>query len=161
MVALTADDLTDALCLRQAIERELVGIVITAGSGDWFVFYDPDNITLPEKRFPFCTLVTGDRYDAASWLDRDGPTYRVNLGVDPATYEELFGPAPRQPVGSAVIDTGFDYTMTDQIMPHPYYAPLHWACVVNPGEQTRERLASLLQRAYSLAEARYRNRRPN
>jgi len=30
-------------------------------------------------------VVTGDRYDAASHLDRDDKTYRVNLNVNRAT----------------------------------------------------------------------------
>ena len=49
--------------LLSALERELPGLVASEGSGDWFVFYDPDAVTVPEKRFPVLTLVTGDRYD--------------------------------------------------------------------------------------------------
>ena len=158
VVQLASDDVKDASCLADAIERELPGLVTSTGSGDWFLFYDPHGVTVPEKRFPFCTLVTGDRYDSASRLDRDATTYRVNLGVDRPTYESLFGPAPRQPAGTEVIDTGFDYTTTDTVMPHPYYAPLHWVCVVSPVQRTRGRLASLLDRAHLLAKTRYDNR---
>ena len=129
------------------------------GSGDWFVFYDPDRVTIPEERFPFLTVVTGDRYDAASRLDRDARTYRVNLGVDREAYEERLGPAPRQPAGYEVIDTGVDYTATDVLMPHPFYAPLHWVCVVAPGEGTRSELAGLVDQAYTLAARQYANRR--
>lgn len=90
MVGLCGDDLADASALLAAVERELAGLVITTGSGDTFVFYDPDRVTVPEQRFPFLTLVTGDRYDAASQLGRDERTYRVNLDVDRQTYEELW-----------------------------------------------------------------------
>jgi hypothetical protein len=158
MVKLASGDLAGASSLVHAIERELPGIVTSTGSGDWFLFYDPDGVTVPEKRFPFCTLVTADRYDGASRLDRDATTYRVNLGVDRETYETLFGPAPRQPAGHEVIDTGFDYAATDTVMPHPYYAPMHWVCVVNPGDRTRARLATLLDDAHALAKVRYDNR---
>ena len=151
-------DLAGAASLLRAIERQLPGVVVTAGSGDWFSFYDPDGTTEPERRFPFCTLVTGDRYDAASFLDRDAHTYRVNLGVDRRSYEELFSRAPRQAVGQEVLDTGFDYTATDTLLPHPFYAPMHWVCVVNPGERTRARLAALLACAHDLARHRYDNR---
>lgn len=65
---------------------------------------------MPEKRFPFVTVVTADRYDAASHLDRDAVTYRVNLAMDRHTYQRLFGPAPRQAAGYEVINTGGDYT---------------------------------------------------
>src|SRR5512133_1241543 len=159
VVTLTPDDLVDAASFLAAIERECPGVVPSEGSGDWFVLYDPDGRTIPEQRFPFLTIVTGDRYDAASFLDRDARTYRVNLGVDSEAYEELLGPAPRQPAGYEVIDTGVDYTATDVLMPHPFYAPLHWVCVVDPGEGTRSELAALVDRAYALAARRYANRR--
>jgi Family of unknown function (DUF6194) len=156
VVTLNQADTLSATALLHAIKRELAGTVTTEGSGDWFVFYDPDGITVPERRFPFITVVTGDRYDAASRLDRDAASFRVNLGVDRAAYEALFGPAPRQAAGHEVIDTGFDYTTPDLVMPHPFYAPMHWVCIVNPGEQTRTRLAHLMHAAHALARARYR-----
>ncbi len=153
MVTLSEADTSSATGLVSAIGRELPGTVTTEGSGDFFVFYDPAGITVPEGRFPFITVVTGDRYDAASRLDGDAASFRVNLGVDRATYEALFGPAPRQAAGHEVIDTGFDYASRDVVMPHPFYAPMHWACVVNPGERTRLGLAGLMRAAYDLARA--------
>lgn len=159
MVLLEHRDLAGATSLLHAIARQLPGIVTSSGSGDWFVFYDPDGTTLPDKRFPFCTLVTSDRYDGASRLDRDSATYRVNLGVSRRGYEDLFGPAPRAAAGMQVLDTGFDYTATDTLLPHPFYAPMHWLCVVNPGERTRARLADLLDQAHGLAQRKHDNRR--
>ena len=158
MVLLEPRDLADATSLLHAIDRQLPGIVTTTDSNDWYLFYDPDGVTVPERRFPFCTLMTGDRYDAASRLDRDPATYRVNLEAGRRSYEDLFGPAPRQPAGYAVIDTGFDYTVTDTLLPHPFYAPLHWVCVVNPGQRTVGTLALLLDRAHGSARRRYDNR---
>ncbi|MET0741050.1 MAG: DUF6194 family protein [Candidatus Nanopelagicales bacterium] len=154
-----SSDLTDAECMLRVIEQRLTGLVTTIGAGDWYVFYDPDGRTAPERRFPFCTLMTGDRYDAASCLDRDASTYRVNLGVSRRTYERRFGPAPRQAAGYDVIDSGFDYTATDTVMPHPFYAPLHWVCVVNPGERTSAELAELLVEAHGIARRAYDNHR--
>lgn len=95
VVRLSSDDLTNATALRATAEREMRGLLTTAGQGDTFVFYDPDGVTFPEQRFPFRTPVIGDRYDAASKRDRDEQTYWVNLGVDRQTYEELLEPAPR------------------------------------------------------------------
>ncbi len=158
MAQLEEGDLADAPSLLLAIERELAATVTTSGQGDSFVFYDPDRVTMPEMRFPFLTLVTGDRYDAASNLDRDAQTYRINLGVDRQTYETLLGPAPRQAAGDEVIDTGFDYTNVDVLLPHPFYAPMHWVCVVNPADSTRSQLAHLIERAYALARRQYGNR---
>jgi uncharacterized protein DUF6194 len=159
MLTLAPGDLVEAASFVAAIERKCPGVVTSQGSGDWFLFYDPDGVTIPEERFPFLTVVTGDRYDAASRLDRDVRTYRVNLGVDREAYEERLGPAPRQSAGYEVLDTGVDYTATDVVMPHPFYAPLHWVCVVDPGEGVREDLAALVTRAYALAARRYANRR--
>lgn len=151
----------DAAALLRALERELPGIVTSSGSGDWFVFYDPDGVTVPEKRFPFVTVVTADRYDAASHLDRNAGTYRVNLAVDRRTYENLFGPAPRQAAGSEVMDTGVDYSSVDTVMPHPFYAPMHWVCVVNPAEESKAQLEDLLECGHALAKRQYNRRRRN
>jgi hypothetical protein len=82
----------------------------------------------------------------------------VNLGVGRRSYEDHLGPAPREAAGTQVIDTGFDYTATDMLLPHPFYAPMHWVCVVNPGEQTSAKLTELLDQAYGLAKRRYDNR---
>lgn len=158
MLELTHADLVDASSFVRAVVRQLPGIVTSAGSGDTFLFYDPDGITDPARRFPFATVVTGDRYDSASHLDRDAATYRVNVGVPRAAYEELFGPAPRQPAGHEVIDTGVDHTATDTLLPHPFYAPLHWIAVVNPAERTAVPLARLLDQSHAQARTRYDRR---
>jgi Family of unknown function (DUF6194) len=159
MVRLSSDDLADAAALQVAITRELAGVVVTSGNGDRFLFYDPDGVTEPDARFPFVTLVTGDRYDAASALDRDARTYRVNLGIGREAYEELLGAAPRQAAGVSVIKTGADYTAVDTVLPHPFYAPLHWLCIVNPGARTGKQLERLLEHAHALAARQYGNRR--
>ena len=83
----------------------------------------------------------------------------MNLGIPRDTYEQLFGPAPRQAAGHEVIDSGFDYTVTDGLLPHPYYAPLHWVCVVNPGVRTAVPLAGLIEQAHALAKKQYDSRR--
>jgi Family of unknown function (DUF6194) len=160
VVSLTSADLRAAPALVTALQRELSGVVVSEGSGDWFVFYDPDGVTIPDKRFPFLTVVTGDRYDAASRLDRDTNTYRVNLGVGREAYEALLGAAPRQPAGQEVIDTGTDYTASGTVMPHPFYAPLHWICIVNPCPNTATQLAELIDRAYANAASHYKRQQP-
>jgi hypothetical protein len=137
----------------------LIGVLVAPAHAAPHVRHDPDAITDPAGRFPFATVVTGDRYDGASRLDRDARTYRVNLGVPRSTYEELLGPAPRQAAGHEVIDTGFDYSSTDTVLPHPFYAPLYWVAVVNPGRRTRVRLAGLIEQAHALAKSRYDHRR--
>ena len=59
MFMLNRADIMSAPALLKAINRELPGTVTTEGSGDSFVFYDPDGMTVPARRFPFITVVTG------------------------------------------------------------------------------------------------------
>lgn len=45
MVSLELPDVAEATTLLRAIQRELPGIVATTGSGDWYLFYDPEERT--------------------------------------------------------------------------------------------------------------------
>jgi hypothetical protein len=124
------------------------GIRVADNEGDSFFLYDPDGDLPPERQFPFVTIVTGDRYDSVSDLDRPG-AYRLNIGLTKATYAGLFGAGP---------DGGYDYAARDVLMPHPVYAGQHWVCVVNPGEATLDAVGTLLAEAYAFAARRYANR---
>lgn len=42
------------------------------------------------------------------------------------------------------------------MLPHPFYAPLHWVCVVNPGPGTVTDLANLITEAHGRARLKYR-----
>jgi hypothetical protein len=99
---------------------------------------------------PFATLMTKDEaYDNSSNLDRPG-VYRLNLGVGRATYRRLFGDKlPHlQPVG--VVDTGHDFTVLDQLIPHPIYAPQAWVSILSPSDETfRDVVEPLLAEAYA------------
>jgi hypothetical protein len=88
----------------------------------WFFSLDP------EKHFPnYATLVTTDDHDQASDLSRPG-VFRLNLGVDRATFERLVDPAVEP-----------DYTAFDRLLPHPVYAAQRWICILNPSTETWER----------------------
>jgi hypothetical protein len=58
-----------------------------------------------------------------------------------------------------VIDTGHDYTVVGAVLPHSFYAPMHWLWVVKPGEATRAELADLLEDAHAVARRQYDNQR--
>ena len=124
--------------------------------GDTFFIYDPDRDLEPERRFPFATIVTKDYgdFDRASNLDRPG-VFRLNIGVGKETYRSLFGPQPSAPGPAGAVDTGHDFMALDRIMPHPFYAPQSWVCVLNPGEATFEAVKPLLAEAYDLAVRRH------
>jgi len=55
--------------------------------GDTYFFYDPDGVTVPEKRMPFATIVVNDYpgFDEASNLSRPG-VFRVNVSVSRDTW---------------------------------------------------------------------------
>jgi hypothetical protein len=99
---------------------------------------------------PFVTLVTGDRYDPASNLDRPG-VFRLNIGIGLATYRAMFGEPPAFRTDGGVTEMAYDFSALDVIMPHPVYAAMDWVCVLNPGAATFEKVKGLLDQAYALA----------
>jgi hypothetical protein len=83
----------------------------------------------PEKHWPnFATLVTTDEHDDASDLDRPG-VFRLNLGVDRETFDRV-----------AATDPDPDYTAFDRLLPHPVYGQQHWIAILNPSDETFERV---------------------
>jgi hypothetical protein len=114
----------------------------TEASDNIFFFY------ASERHFPFATLVVNDVNDTASDLERPG-VFRLNIGVKRATYQNLFGLQPTFAKGGGIIDTGYDYTALDKLMPHPVYAPMSWVCIVSPSAETFEKVVlPLLREAY-------------
>jgi hypothetical protein len=107
-----------------------------------FFFYDPD------RMFPFATLMTNDANDQFSNLNRPS-AFRLNIGVSKQTYRSLFGiqTPPSEQGGDA--DSGYDFTVFDQLMPHPVYGRQYWICVLNPSAATFETvIRPLLAEAY-------------
>ena len=143
--------------MRQYVCETFDGLMVADANGDTFFMYDPDGDLPPERQLPFATIVTGDHYDTVSKLDRPG-MYRLNIGLTKATYTVRFGAAPSRPDADGVLDTGFDYTAVDTVMPHPIYASQYWVCVVNPGEATLETSRTLLAEAYTFAVRKHANR---
>jgi len=113
--------------------------------GDTFFFYDPDGVTVPEKRMPFATIVVNDYpgFDEASDLSRPG-VFRVNISVGRESFEQHSGDG--EPI---------DYSVLDQVIPHPIYGAQSWLSVLNPGAHTSESLKTLLIEAHERARTRY------
>jgi len=137
----------DEAAITQYITDTFDGVEIVTASGDTFFFYGPT------RKLPFATLVTNDDYDRASNLARPG-IFRLNIGVKRDTYRSLFGPQPSHPAEGGVVDTAHDFTLLDQLLPHPVYAPLSWVCVLNPGPATFNTVQPLLAEAHELAVSR-------
>ncbi len=136
--------------------ESLNGVRTADNAGDTFFLYDPAGDLPPQRQQPFATLVTGDRYDRVSQLDRPG-AYRLNVGLTKATYTALFGVVPTRRDADGVLDTGFDYAAVDAVMPHPMYASQYWVCVVNPGDATAQTVRTYLVEAHGFAARRYAN----
>ncbi|WP_433393849.1 DUF6194 family protein [Micromonospora sp. KLBMP9576] len=137
--------------LKRYVCESFDGVDTLEANGDTFFVYDPGRDLPAERQLPFATIVTGDRYDDASALDRTG-AWRLNIGLTRATYRALF--APRRGPDSAV-----DHAVTDTVLPHPVYAPQHWVCVVNPGEASVDVVRRLLAEAYDFAARKHANHR--
>lgn len=132
------------------------GVDVVEASGAFFFTYDPDGDLPRDRWLPFATIVTDDSSDSASDLSRPD-AYRVNLGLTTSTYTSMFGPAPAERDEKGMLRTGFDYTQSDVVMPHPIYAVQHWVCVVNPSAATVERLRPLVDDAYDFAVRKHIN----
>lgn len=142
--------------LKYCLEN-LEGTVLVSSWGERGIFYNPDRklkrgiyvLTVKEK--------DGD-HDKGSELDRE-TTYRVNLGVRKDTFMKLFGPLPKRPGKGCIVDMEYDFTATDQILPHPVYAWMGWICVLNPSETRFEELKSLIREGYDYAKEKYAKRK--
>lgn len=114
----------------------------TMNDGNHFFFYNPHGFE-PEHLLPFATIVTNNKYDDGSDLDRPG-VFRLNVGVGRETFEALFPEDAATITDRAVLDTFF---------PHPDYASVFWLSVINP-TTTWPLAASLLGEAHAIAKRR-------
>ena len=145
---MTTNDLSgpDPETIVQHIRTTYPETAILEADGTWFFSLDA------EKHFPnYATIVTNNDYDDGSDLDRDG-VYRLNLGLDRATFERLVGDAldPKSPP---------DYTALDTLLPHPTYAAQLWIAILNPSATTyRDVVIPLIAEAHDrLAAQRARH----
>ncbi len=136
----------DEAAITRYIIDTFADIQIASADGNSFFYYGPEE-KIPERTFPFATLVTKDDYDTVSNLSRPS-VYRLNIGLKKDTYVSLLG-APPGPSG--VVETDHDFTALDQLMPHPIYGHLCWVCVLNPGAATLPTVQALLAEAYDQA----------
>lgn len=134
------------------ITETFEGVDLIVTSGDTFYFYNPDPDS-PDYMFPFVTLVTGDRHDKFSNLDRPG-VFRLNIGVSKETYRSLFGRQISFQPSSGQENPGegeYDFTALDKVMPHPVYGGMYWLCILNPSPATFEEVVQpLLAEAYGI-----------
>jgi hypothetical protein len=148
----------DEAAIIQYVKDAFADIYVAAAEAASFFYYSPEG-EMPERTFPFATLVAKDDYDRVSNLNRPG-VFRLNIGVSKQTFLSLFGSLPSPPGADGVIDTGHDFAALDQLMPHPVYGHLFWVCVLNPGDATFQTVRTLLAEAYGTAVSKHAKRAP-
>lgn len=118
--------------------------------GDTFFIYDPNKDAEPKLQFPFATIVTKDYgdFDCASNLNRTD-VFSLNVGVSRETYRAIFGGR------ESGEEAAHDYTAIDTLIPHPVYAAQYWIRVLNPSEETFQKVIPYLKEAYDVAVKRY------
>ena len=135
----------DEAAIIEYITRTYENVHLVQANGTSFFFYGPME---DDNKFPFATLVTNNYNDTASDLERPG-IFRLNVGVSKATFLALFGQLVGRPNAAGIIESGYDYTALDQIMPHPVYGNMYWLCVLNPSRETWDKVKPLLDEAYA------------
>ena len=143
----------DEAAIIRSITETLGGVDVQMLEDDAFFFYHPGQNLPVDRRLPFATLVTSDKHDQASDLDRPG-VFRLNVGVSAETFRARFGELPPSKGGPYDPITGYDFTVLDTLLPHPVYGRLHWLCVVNPSRETFAQMQPLLAEAHRLAAER-------
>lgn len=135
--------------IRNRIITEFQNVREVEANGDFFYMYRD------EEKFPFATIVTSDNdYDSVSNLNRTG-FYRINIGIDKATFQHLFASIQSKPGIGGYVDSGIDFTEEDKLFPHPFYGTMYWVSVVNPSEGTYPQLKTFLDYAYAKAKTSY------
>ncbi|WP_353720250.1 DUF6194 family protein [Dyadobacter sp. 676] len=135
--------------IRDRIKAGYENVREVEANGDYFFMYRD------EEKFPFATIVTSDNdFDSVSNLSREG-FYRINIGIDKATFHSLFGSVPAKPGIGGYVDSGIDFTKENQLFPHPFYGSMYWVSMVNPSESSYPQLKGFLDYAYEKAKRNY------
>jgi hypothetical protein len=146
----------DEASITQYITDTFDGVHPVDAWGDAFFFYNPGR-ERPDEIY-FATLKSkDDDYDRFSDLNRPS-VFRLNIGISKATFRSLFGSPPSRPGAAGVVDTSYDFTALDQLLPHPIYGRMYWVCVLNPSDATFQTVQPLLAEAYDLAVSKYAKR---
>jgi hypothetical protein len=112
------------------------GVDVVVASDNYFFLYDP------EHKFPFATLMTNDDNDSASNLNRPS-IFRLNIGIRKETFDSM------------AFSADVDFTVLDQLLPHPVYGKMFWVCVLNPSDNTFPKVKQLLAEAYEISVQKY------
>lgn len=132
---------------------EFSGVIPKISWGETSLFYNPEQV-LPSGVY-FCTIKEKDgENDSASYLNRE-QVFRLAIGLPTKTYISMFGPKPPRPAKGGIVSTGHNFTVLNELTPHPVYAWMGWVQVLSPTEETFEQVLPLLQAAYARASEKF------
>ncbi|AWW27432.1 DUF6194 family protein [Acetobacterium carbinolicum] len=131
--------------------------VLVESWGEKGIFYNP-NHALKRGVYVLTVKEKDGANDKGSNLNRDG-IFRVNMGLRKQTFLELFGSIPARPAAGEVVKMEYDFTLLDTILPHPVYAWMGWISILNPSEDTFEKLKPLIEESYAFATEKFKKRK--
>jgi hypothetical protein len=138
------------------LSQHLPGVVPIEAWGETSYFYNP-GAALKRGTY-FATIKQKDgANDKASHLDRAG-VWRLNIGVKKATFIALFGTPPARPEKGGIIEGPWDFTVLDQLMPHPVYGWMGWVAVLCPSQSIWQTCIPLIADAHARAAANFAKR---
>lgn len=139
------------------ITNKFEGVEPKMSWGEISLFYNPGK-ALPNGVY-FATLKEKDgENDKSSQLDRP-QAFRLSLGIGKGLYSQHFGIIPQRPSKGGIVDTGHDFSVFDTFMPHPIYAWMGWACILNPSSDSLNHLWPEIYSAYGLAVDKFKKRK--
>ncbi len=137
--------------------NNLEGTILVESWGEKGIFYNPNHV-LKRGVYVLTVKEKDGKNDRSSNLNRQG-IYRVNFGLKRPTFQKLFGPAPARPAAGGVVEMPYDFTVINQLLPHPVYAWMGWASILNPSDSAFNELKPLIQEAYEFAAEKFRKRK--
>jgi hypothetical protein len=134
---MTIDDGPDPDAITAYITSEYPDTIVAHAMGG--TFFSCNDQSWPN----FATIATGDDFDDASNLTRDG-VFRLNIGVTGRTFDRYVDPSVEP-----------DHAALDVVLPHPVYAAQHWLAILNPSATSFENVVKpLLDEAHGIVSSR-------
>lgn len=133
------------------------GLLVTNAYRERSFFYNPDKSLL--KGIYFATIKESDGpNDRASKLDREG-IYRLSIGIGKRQYKEMFGEIPKRPAKGNIVSLDLDFSILNEVVPHPIYAWMGWVCILNPELEKIDSIKNLLDISYLNCLMKYKKKR--
>lgn len=127
--------------------------------GEQALFYNPGNQLKRGTYFATVKEKNGEN-DQASQLDRTN-VWRLNIGINKKTFEEMFGPAPARPPKGGIIEGEWNFAALDTITPHPVYGWMNWIAICCPSDLNWKHCQELLRDAHVRAVKTFQKRSRN